>query len=89
MNALPTIRIDSTEVRSIPRDGKSTLNFQNALFERGDGVVLPVEVSLGNRAAHKVGRYALSLRSFVPGKFGSVEVRIELDALTPALAVAK
>lgn len=88
MNALPVIVIQSELVRTISRDGKQDLYFQPAYFERGDGVVLPVEVSLGTRLVpHKPGRYTMSLSSFVPGKYGSVDLRLELGApLAPAKA---
>lgn len=77
----PTIEIKSTEVRSLTREGKSTMYFQPAFFNRGDGVVLPVDLMLRSAKANEPGVYALSADSYIPGKYGDVQLRINLAPL--------
>lgn len=79
MNKWPEIEITSTNLRRHDREGKSPMFFQSAYFHRGDGVVLPVDLIAPRGRAYDPGRYPLSIRSFQPGRFGDVHLRIEFD----------
>lgn len=74
----PTIEIKSLAVRAVNRVGKAPMYFQTAYFNRGDGVVLPCDLMLRGADAHPQGVYHLAVDSYIPGKYGDVQLRINL-----------
>jgi hypothetical protein len=88
MSKQPVVVVNDQKLKTVERAGKSDLFYQDALFERGDGAVFPCEISLGTKPnAKPSGRYALAASSYVPGKYGSIELRIDLEAPIQAVAV--
>lgn len=82
----PEIEIQTVTLRRIDREGKKPMFFQSAIFHRGDGVALPCDLMVQETQPHKPGRYPISVRSFIPGRFGDIQLRFELD---PPVAAGK
>lgn len=81
--------VNSTQVTSRQRQGKSPLYFQQVMFERGDGAVYPTDILLSSpENAHKVGTYSLSHDSFSTGEYGKIIFR-PLPGQLLATATAK
>lgn len=93
MNAQPHVQIVDATIKTRNWEDKATkekksMEFQSALLHRGDGVVLPVDLGIRN-GAHPAGSYALAPASFSPGKFGRIELQVELGERLDTTAPAK
>ena len=85
MNNQPIVAIANQSYKTVERKDKADLHFQEGMFERGDGAVFPCEINLGSKPKpYAPGRYQLASSSFQPGRYGSVELRIDLGAPLPA-----